>query len=429
MGAQTATPYTMQNMQTSRGMPAQSMAMPMTATSAMSTTAAPMTFTPQQQQFTSSPNTLTSAMSAPMTTISAPNTFASAMVPQSGTRIVQQQSALPSSAALLSQGQIVSERLISLEECYGTGLVRSEGEAPVATAPPNFAYEVQPLMQPPTIAYEVLQPETEEIVVGPEGQVMEVIEVAQTSEEQPRLPVCLIVATSGNLLGESHPTGAWLEEIAGPYYVFLEAGCEVHVASTLGGAVPIDEASTSDDFFTENARRFLEEYPDVLQNSIQLGQIAPEQVDCVFLAGGHGVYADFEENLAQFVTDANVMGKTIGAVCHGVAGLLSAINPDSQPFIQGRKVTGFTNEEEAAVGLDQQVPYLLESRMMELGGDFQKQEPFSEFAIRDGNLITGQNPQSSVQAALLCVEAMGDQLAQSTDNFGAQVLTNQEGQL
>jgi putative intracellular protease/amidase len=331
---------------------------------------------------------------------------------------------MPPTSALLSQGNIVSERVVAIEECYATGLVRGEGEIIVQqSAPPVYTEVVT--MQPETVVMqeEVMygqeqviytQPETvvvqEEVLVAPVGEVVQV-DPAVIEEQPPQLPVAVIVATSGNLLGD-HPTGAWLEEIAGPFFVFQEAGCEVHLASTAGGPVPIDEASTSENFFTDNAKRFLEECQDVLNNSLQIGEIAPEQVDCVFLAGGHGVYADFEPSLAQFVTDCNVMGKVVGAVCHGPVGLLSAIGPDEAPLIAGRTVTGFTNAEEDAVGLSGKVPFLLESRMMELGGQFQSAEPFSEFAVADGNLVTGQNPQSSVQTALLCVEAMRGQMMQ-----------------
>jgi putative intracellular protease/amidase len=308
---------------------------------------------------------------------------------------------------LLKQGTVVSERIVSLEECYGTGLVRAEGDAPQVVGPPivqqPFVVQQPVVMQPETVVVQ------EELVVAPGGQV---VEVATTLvEEQPRPPVAVIVATSGNLLGESKPTGAWLEEIAGPYYVFLESGFEVHLASTMGGPVPIDEASLGEDFFTETAKRLTEENPQLLQDSLAISQISPDQVDCVFLAGGHGVYADFEPELAQWVTDANAMGKVIGAVCHGPVGLLGAIaavpgTDDTVPLIAGRSVTGFTNEEEAAVGLTNQVPFLLESRMLELGGNYMKADSFTEFAIADGNLCTGQNPQSSVKTAILCVEAI-----------------------
>merc|ERR1712226_904177 len=80
----------------------------------------------------------------------------------------------------------------------------------------------------------------------------------QEAQEQPQGPVVVIVATSANSM-DDHPTGAWLEEIAGPYYVFKESGCEVHVASIQGGEIPIDQGSLSEDFFTENCRRFEEE--------------------------------------------------------------------------------------------------------------------------------------------------------------------------
>jgi putative intracellular protease/amidase len=356
------------------------------------------------------------------TTMAAPSSFS--MVQP--TQLRQPQPMMPSTASLLTQGNIISERVVNIEECYGTGLVRAEGEIIVQQSAPPI-YQDMVTMQPEPVIMQ--QPGVEDVMYTQQEQVVytqsdtvvvqeDVIiapvdgeaQVAQSEEQPPQLPVAVIGATSGNMLGD-HPTGAWLEEIAGPFFVFQEAGCEVHLASTAGGPVPIDEASTSENFFTDNSKRFLEECQDVLNNSLQIGQIAPEQVDCVFLAGGHGVYADFEPSLAQFVTDCNVMGKVVGAVCHGPVGLLSAIAPDEAPLIAGRTVTGFTDAEEQAVGLDGKVPFLLQSRMMELGAQFQMAEPFSEFAVADGNLITGQNPQSSVQTALLCVEAMRGQMS------------------
>lgn len=292
-----------------------------------------------------------------------------------------------SSANLLQGGQIISERIVDPSEYIQGGLAATD-----------------------VASYPVGQGFTE--VEGAPADAP-----ADGAAEQPRGPVVVIVSTSSTAINqekpEGQPTGAWLEEICAPYYVFLEAGCEVHLASIQGGVVPIDEASTQGDFFTESCKRFLEEGgQDVLNNSLGMGDVAVDQVDAVFLAGGHGTYGDFEL-LAQWVTDFNALGKTIGAVCHGPIALLYCLAPNEQPLLAGRRCTGFTDAEETAVGLASTVPFLLESKMRECGGDFTNADMWNEYAVRDGNLITGQNPQSSTQAALLCCEALQEALQQA----------------
>jgi putative intracellular protease/amidase len=246
------------------------------------------------------------------------------------------------------------------------------------------------------------------------------------AQEAPSINV-LILCTSSDLMSEAAPdkvTGAWLEEIAAPYYMFANAGCQVYLGTLTGTRIPLDEQSLQGDFFTETCARFKEEggfqlleEPQALYSITDQGEellLGPESIDCVFLAGGHGTYTDFLQ-LAQWITDANFNGKTIGAVCHGVIGLLQAVavTADGQQvsLLQGRQCTGFSNEEEDAVGLSTKVPFLVQDQMIEYGGDYKCSTPWSDFAIRDGNIITGQNPQSSAQTAELCIQSLQDMLA------------------
>jgi len=257
------------------------------------------------------------------------------------------------------------------------------------------------MVEQPGFVETVVQEAFVEQVVVEEGFVEQPAEV-----QQPGPPRVVMICTSCDALGDQ-PTGAWSEEITAPYYVFLESGCEVYIASILGGQVPIDQGSLSENFFTEYDRKFQEEGGmDLLANSIAIGDVSPEAIDCVWLAGGHGTCMDFEANLAQFVTDAVAMGRPVGAVCHGVCGLLSAVAQDGTPLLAGKQVTGFSNAEEDAVGLSGVVPYLCQDRMQELGALYSCDSPWAEYAIRDGSIITGQNPQSSMKAAQLCVQAM-----------------------
>jgi putative intracellular protease/amidase len=283
-------------------------------------------------------------------------------------------------------------------------------------------------MQPAVI--ETYQP-VNEVVIGPSGQpeYVQVVEQpvmdmgqplvqgdvtyadpSQQAQEQAALaPRVVIVCTSADMLGD-HPTGAWSEEITGPFYVFRDAGCEIYFASIAGGPVPIDQGSLAHGMVTENDQRFHEEGGfDLLQDTLPISNIRAEDIDCVWLAGGHGTMVDFEQNLAQFITDAVAYGRPVGAVCHGVAGLLSAIKEDCTPLLQGRQVTAFSNAEEDMVQLSEKVPYLLQSRIEELGAAYSCTAPWQEYALADGPIITGQNPASSVRAAQLCIQAMTPQ--------------------
>jgi len=321
----------------------------------------------------------------------------------------------------MPQQQVVYETMqaemapqVVMVQAAGGGFVEVYNEAPVEV----FTEMVQPVTEMfvgPDGQVEMVQAEViTDMVQTADGQVQMVqtlvegqqVEVVEGQQEQPGPPRVVIVCTSADDLN-GQPTGAWSEEITGPYYVFSEAGCEVYFASPMGGKVPLDALSLSENFFTENDRRFQEDgLMSFLDNSYALGEISPEAIDCVWLAGGHGTCMDFEANLAQFVTDALGMGRPVGAVCHGVIGLLSAVDQDGTPLLTGKQVTGFSNAEEEQVGLIDTVPFLIEQRMQELQADYSCGEPWGEYALRDGKIITGQNPQSSVRTAQLCIEAM-----------------------
>ena len=144
--------------------------------------------------------------------------------------------------------------------------------------------------------------------------------------------------------------------------------------------------------------------------------------DAIFLPGGHGVMWDAAEDdtLARTVGSLFDAGKVVAAVCHGPAGLVKAQRQDGRPIIDGLRVSGFTNTEEDAVGLTSVVPFLLEDRLRELGGRFERGPDFQPFALRDGNLITGQNPQSSDLVARRLLEALaGRTRAEAAQDAGA----------
>lgn len=228
----------------------------------------------------------------------------------------------------------------------------------------------------------------------------------------------LIVTTSHAELGNTgHRTGVWLEELAAPYYALREAGAEVTVASIKGGEIPFDPRSTgeeqSDVPVPETARRFLAD-PGAMaaaKDSPSIDEVDAASFDAIFLPGGHGAMWDMPGNatLAQTVGSLFDAGKIVSAVCHGPAGLVSAKRRDGRPVVDGKRVNCFTNAEEEAVGLTDVVPFLLETRLRELGGRFEGASDWQPFAVGDRNLITGQNPMSSELVARNVIEALKTQ--------------------
>lgn len=220
----------------------------------------------------------------------------------------------------------------------------------------------------------------------------------------------LIVCTSHDKLGNTDAqTGAWAEEVVAPYYLFKDAGLEVDIASIKEGYIPIDQGSLGAGFVTEHVKKYLEDddLKKKLATSISVSKVS-DLYDAVFLPGGHGVVYDFPENpeLIALLEKHWAHDKIISSVCHGPAGIVSIRAPDGQPIVKGRKVTGFTNSEEAAVGKTDVVPFLLEDKLKELGGLYECGPNWVPYALADGNLITGQNPQSSVAVAKLVLDAL-----------------------
>ena len=225
------------------------------------------------------------------------------------------------------------------------------------------------------------------------------------------MPKVLIITTSHTGI-DSKPTGLWLEELTTPYYTFIDGGISVTIASIKGGAVPIDSASQkAKGENSSSVERFMDdlEARNATTQSFSIDEIDPSEYDAIFLPGGHGTMWDLptSDRLAEIISAALQQNKVVAAVCHGVAGLVSAQTVDGRSVIEGRKINSFTNSEEEAVGLTEVVPFLLETRIRELGADFHSGENFQSFAIADGNLITGQNPASSDLVANKVLEALG----------------------
>jgi putative intracellular protease/amidase len=214
----------------------------------------------------------------------------------------------------------------------------------------------------------------------------------------------LMVLTSHDRLGETgQKTGFWLEEFAAPYYVFKDANADITIASPQGGQPPLDPKSDEADFQTPATDRFKAdtEAQAALANSVRLVDVSPADFDAVFYPGGHGPLWDLTVDVESIALIENMFaaGKVVAAVCHAPAVLRNAVLPDGTPLIKGKSVTGFSNSEEAAVQLTDVVPFLLEDELINKGGNYSKSSDWHPYVVTDGQLITGQNPASSEQAA------------------------------
>jgi putative intracellular protease/amidase len=221
----------------------------------------------------------------------------------------------------------------------------------------------------------------------------------------------LFVLPSHDQLGNTwQKTGYWLEEFASPYYEFVDNGYEVTIASPKGGKPPVDPKSLQKENQTKATERFQNDKSamEKLDNTIVLAQVSSNEYDTLFLPGGHGPMWDLseDENMKKIVEDFYNNKKIITAVCHGPAGLLQAKDRNGNSILRDKKVTGFANSEEKSVKLDQVVPFLLENRLKELGGNFEKSEDFKPFVVSDGQIITGQNPASAFLAAQKVIQIM-----------------------
>ncbi|HWS78787.1 MAG TPA: type 1 glutamine amidotransferase domain-containing protein [Thermomonas sp.] len=222
----------------------------------------------------------------------------------------------------------------------------------------------------------------------------------------------LMVLTSHDRLGDTgEKTGFWLEEFAAPYYVFKDAGAEVVLASPLGGQPPLDPKSDAPDAQTAATERFRADPEAVgaLASTHKLSDVFRDPFDAVFYPGGHGPLWDLAENLVSIdlIEEMYAAGKPVAAVCHAPAVLRHAKGTDGLPLVHGKSVTGFTNSEEAAVGLTDIVPFLIEDMLTANGGRYAKQDDWQPHVITDGHLVTGQNPASSEEAARAVLALLG----------------------
>ncbi len=221
----------------------------------------------------------------------------------------------------------------------------------------------------------------------------------------------LMVLTSHDRLGDTgRKTGFWLEELAAPYYAFRDAGARIVLASPKGGQPPLDPKSNEPDFRTDATRRFEADAEATAQlaATVRLAEVSAADFDAVFYPGGHGPLWDLAEDadsiaLIEAFVAAN---KPAALVCHAPGVLRHVKTAAGRALVDGRQVTGFTNTEEAAVGLTEVVPFLVEDMLKTNGGAYSRGDDWAPYVVTDGLLITGQNPASSAPAAARLIEQL-----------------------
>jgi putative intracellular protease/amidase len=224
------------------------------------------------------------------------------------------------------------------------------------------------------------------------------------------ITILFILTSHSQIEKTKQPTGVWLEELSTPYYALIDAGYKVEIASINGGKAPIDPKSLGSDEKSVNRYNQDKDLQTKLANTINIAEIDLSKYDGVFLPGGHGTMWDLPNNqkLAEIIATALEQNKPVAAVCHGPAGLVSAKYANGDSVVKGKNIAAFSNAEEAAVELTEVVPFLLEDKLKALGAKYHAAENFAAYAVRDGYLITGQNPASSQKVAELLIQTLNE---------------------
>lgn len=222
--------------------------------------------------------------------------------------------------------------------------------------------------------------------------------------------VLIVLTNTAKYANHDIATGLWLGELVHFYDEITAHGFEADFVSPKGGTVPIDPVSlrfadkTDHDWY--NKASFVEQ---ALTNTKKPSEVRAEDYVAIYYTGGHGVIWDFPDNqeLQDIALSIYHQGGYVTAVCHGVVGLLNLKFPDGTYLIAGKEVTGFTNTEEWLSGKAKKVPFSTENELKKRGAKYQKKRFFKSYAVQDGLVITGQNPQSPRAVAQLLVKALG----------------------
>ena len=221
-------------------------------------------------------------------------------------------------------------------------------------------------------------------------------------------PQVLMVVTNEATMGQGgEATGLWLEELAVPYAYLQQQGAKITLASVAGGNAPVDPRSL--DTKQPKLLSFLKQHQQQLNHTATISSLAGQAYDAVVLVGGHGTMWDFRQSdeLAALLSQQWQQGASLAAVCHGVAGLLE-VEVNGSKLVEGKRLTGFSNSEEAILELTDVVPYALETALVEAGADYSQGANYTPYVVEDGRLITGQNPMSSEAMAHLLWQQLDD---------------------
>ncbi|MGO4189076.1 type 1 glutamine amidotransferase domain-containing protein [Pseudarthrobacter sp. TAF60_1] len=228
--------------------------------------------------------------------------------------------------------------------------------------------------------------------------------------------ILMVVSAADSLTmkdGSEHPTGYWAEELVVSHRVLRDAGHTVHIA-TPGGVKPtVDQVSLAPESAggkdrADGFREYLANIDAELSAPLVLADVDISNYDAVVMPGGHGPMTDLykDADLGRLLVAADSAGKVIAPFCHGPAGLLSATLDDGSFAFAGRRLTVFTNEEELNGGTGENTPWLVEDALKDKGAVIENAAAWSSNVVRDRNLITGQNPQSSEDVAKEVVKAL-----------------------
>jgi putative intracellular protease/amidase len=222
--------------------------------------------------------------------------------------------------------------------------------------------------------------------------------------------VLIVVTSVDHISSNGKPTGLWLEEFASPYYLFREAGVEVTVASPKGGTAPIDPKSIQANYLTETTKKFLADSAarEKLAHTIKLSDVNPKNYDAVYYPGGTGPTWDLPEdkNSIRIIETFYRTGKPTALVCHAPTALKNVKDTTGLALVKGKRIAGYSNSEEAAGQSTDMVAFSLEDMVKSEGGNYVKGEDWHSFIVNDGNLITGQNPGSSIAVAQKILDAL-----------------------
>ena len=222
--------------------------------------------------------------------------------------------------------------------------------------------------------------------------------------------ILMILTSHSEMENTDSKTGLWLGEFTDPYYEFVDKGYEVTLASPAGGEPPVDPMSQMTENITKSNRRFQDDpvAQEKLKHTLKLEEVNADDFDAVFFPGGHGPIWDLARNntSGKLILDFYRKNKPVAAVCHGPAALIKAA--ELQPgFLQGKKITSFTNTEETMAMRSNNIPYKLQDKLKELGAEFHSAAaPYLSHVEVDGKLITGQNPLSAAPAAKAVIEML-----------------------